>query len=277
MSSEPRALLQVSDVSSLLAENRLPVYDLSLTTAQTAGLTLQITFASYNIHKAVGLDRRRDPERILSVLREIDADVVALQEVDRRYGRRMAALPLDMIHGGSDYVPVPLTMKPDSLGWHGNAILVRKGITLRDAAAVPLPVLEPRGAIRADLELEGRPFRVVGMHLDLSGLRRRLQIRTVLSHVRDCDAPGHESMPTVLMGDLNEWSQHGGCFREFHKPWTVLAPGRSFPSRRPLAQLDRIIMSEQWNADGAHVHHSPLAVAGSDHLPVVARLTLPKK
>ncbi|WP_395392268.1 endonuclease/exonuclease/phosphatase family protein [Novosphingobium sp. BL-8A] len=234
---------------------------------------MQITFASYNIHKAVGLDRRRDPERILTVLREIDADVVALQEVDRRYGRRMAALPLDVIHGASDYVPVPLSMKPDSLGWHGNAILVRKGIELRDAAPVPLPVLEPRGAVRADLELEGHRFRVVGMHLDLSGLRRRLQVRSVLAHVGECDA----HIPTVLMGDLNEWSHRGGCFREFTKPWHVLAPGRSFPSRRPLAQLDRIIVSNEWAIVGTNVHHSPLSATGSDHLPVFATLQLPKK
>ncbi|EQB18788.1 endonuclease/exonuclease/phosphatase family protein [Novosphingobium lindaniclasticum] len=234
---------------------------------------MQIKFASYNIHKAVGLDRRRDPERILTVLREIDADVVALQEVDRRFGRRMSALPLDAIHTTTDYVPVPLSMKPDSLGWHGNAILVRKGIDLLEAEAVPLPVLEPRGAIRADLSIEGHRFRVVGMHLDLSGLRRRLQVRSVLAHVDGCES----DVPTVMMGDLNEWSAGGGCFREFHEPWHVLAPGRSFPSRRPLARLDRIIVSQQWSILGTNVHHSPLAAIGSDHLPVFASLELPKK
>lgn len=236
--------------------------------------SLQITFASYNIHKAVGLDRRRDYERILRILLEVDADVVALQEVDRRFGRRMAALPLDAIQAATDYVPVPLSMKPDSLGWHGNALLVRKGIDLVEAAPVPLPVLEPRGAIRADLLVEGRRIRTIGMHLDLSGLRRRHQVRTVLSHCSDCD----HHVPTVLMGDFNEWSQHGGCLQEFdHRTWQVLAPGRSFPSRRPVARLDRIIVSSEWEALKAHVHHSPLAVTGSDHLPVVASLLLPKK
>lgn len=234
---------------------------------------MQITFASYNIHKAVGLDRRRDPERILTVLKEINADIVALQEVDRRYGRRMAVLPLDAIHGGTDYVPVPLSMKPDSLGWHGNAILVRKGIELVEAAPVPLPVLEPRGAIRADLLVEGRRLRVIGMHLDLSGLRRRHQIRSVLAHCSDCS----ERVPTVMMGDLNEWAQHGGCLREFAGgAWQVLAPGRSFPSRRPMAPLDRIVASQDWEVAGTHVHHSPLSAVGSDHLPVCASLVLPK-
>lgn len=233
---------------------------------------LQITFASYNIHKAVGLDRRRDPDRILNILREIDADVLALQEVDRRYGRRMAVLPLDAIHSATDYVPVPLSTKPDSLGWHGNAILVRKGIELIEAAPVPLPVLEPRGAVRADLALDGHRFRVVGMHLDLSGLRRRHQVRSVLQHCAGCA----KHVPTVMMGDLNEWSQRGGCLQEFDRHWRVLAPGRSFPSRRPIAQLDRIVISDRWEVAGTHVHHSPLAAIGSDHLPVVATIKLPK-
>ncbi|MFC3213564.1 MULTISPECIES: endonuclease/exonuclease/phosphatase family protein [Novosphingobium] len=231
-----------------------------------------LKFASYNIHKAVGLDRRRDPERILTVLKEIDADVVALQEVDRRYGRRMAVLPLDAIHGATDYEPVPMSMKPDSLGWHGNAILVRRGIDLVEASPVPLPVLEPRGAVRADLVVEGRRLRIVGMHLDLSGLRRRLQIRSILSHCEHCEA----RVPTVIMGDLNEWAQRGGSLREFGGQWRVLAPGRSFPSRRPLAMLDRIVVSPDWAVEDTHVHHSPLAAVGSDHLPVVAALSLPK-
>jgi endonuclease/exonuclease/phosphatase family metal-dependent hydrolase len=233
---------------------------------------VKIKVASYNIHKAVGLDRRRDHERILRVLLEVDADVVALQEVDRRFGRRMAALPLDAIHDATDYRPVPLSMKPDSLGWHGNAILARKGFDLVEAAPVPLPVLEPRGAVRADLVAEGRRFRVVGMHLDLSGLRRRHQVRSVLSHIDGCD----HHCPTVMMGDLNEWTQRGGCFREFDGRWRVLAPGRSFPARRPIASLDRIIVSEQWDVVETFVHHSPTSAIGSDHLPVLASLILPK-
>lgn len=233
---------------------------------------MQIKFASYNIHKAVGLDRRRDHERILRILREIDADVVALQEVDRRFGRRMAVIPLDAIHAATDYVPVPMSLKPDSLGWHGNALLVRKGIDLVEAAPVPLPVLEPRGAVRADLDAGGFRFRVIGMHLDLSGLRRRHQIRSVLGHVAECD---HEC-PTVLMGDLNEWSQQRGCFDELDAGWRVLTPGCSFPSRRPIARLDRIIISDHWSVLGTNVHHSPLSAIGSDHLPVFASLQVPK-
>lgn len=233
---------------------------------------MQITFASYNIRKAIGLDRRRDPDRILAILREIDADVVALQEADRRFGDRASALPLAAIESHTPYRPVPLNMKPDSIGWHGNALLVRREIGIEHAAAVPLPTLEPRGAMRADLTIAGRPFRVVGMHLDLSGLRRRQQVRSILSHLVDCPTP----MPSVLMGDLNEWARTGGCLREFCGDWHVLSAGRSFPSRRPVAALDRIVVSQEWHVHSVGVHHSALSARGSDHLPVWARLEMPE-
>ena len=233
---------------------------------------MELTFASYNIHKAVGLDRRRDPDRILAVLREIDADVVALQEADRRMGRRESVLPLASIAEHSPYRAVALNHRPHSLGWHGNALLVRRGFKVAEAGIVPLPTLEPRGAIRADLLVEGRRLRVVGMHLDLSGLRRRQQVRAILAHVAACGHP----CPAVLMGDLNEWATRGGSLREFHAPWRLLAPGRSFPSRQPVAQFDRIALSPEWHLLGAGVHHSPLAARASDHLPVWARIELPK-
>ncbi|MEO7836366.1 MAG: endonuclease, partial [Acidimicrobiales bacterium] len=65
-----------------------------------------IRVASYNMRKAIGTDRRRRPERTLEVLRELDADVVALQEADRRFGARASAIPLHMIEEHSDYKPV---------------------------------------------------------------------------------------------------------------------------------------------------------------------------
>jgi endonuclease/exonuclease/phosphatase family metal-dependent hydrolase len=227
---------------------------------------VQLTFASYNIHKAVGRDRKRDPERILSVIHELDADIVALQEVDRRFGSRESVLPRQAVeeHGWNI---VPLRSRPASIGWHGNAILVRDGIEIAGAEPVHLPRLEPRGAICAHIRIDGQPLHVVGMHLDLSGIRRLHQIEAVCAHVQD-------RAPVVLLGDFNEWSPRSRCFRAFANGWTVLAPGRSFPSHRPLAQLDRIVHSPEWRCEEARVHHSALASVASDHLPVLARLVL---
>jgi endonuclease/exonuclease/phosphatase family metal-dependent hydrolase len=233
---------------------------------------VQLKFASYNIHKAIGLDRKRDPDRIIAVLREIDADVVALQEADRRFGERKSVLPLASLEEHTPYRAVPLGGRPGSIGWHGNALLVRRGIEVIGADVVPLPTLEPRGAIRADLIAGGQKIRIVGMHLDLSGLRRRQQVRAILADLAQCA----DAAATVLMGDLNEWAMHGGCLREFGSTWRVLPCGPSFPSRRPVARLDRIVISPGWRIIEARVHHSALAARGSDHLPIHARLELIK-
>ncbi|WEK48443.1 MAG: endonuclease/exonuclease/phosphatase family protein [Candidatus Andeanibacterium colombiense] len=225
---------------------------------------MELKFASYNIHKAVGTDGRRDPDRILAVLRELDADIVALQEVDRRLGRRESVLSrLHVEEQG--YQIVGCAVRPDSMGWHGNAILVRRGIAVAGSAPLHLPVLEPRGAVRAELRHDDAPLRVVGMHLDLSGLRRRDQLRTVTRELAGCEPP----CPTVLLGDFNQWSARGSM-REFRDGWQALAPGKSFPSRQPLAPLDRIVLSREWEPKGMGVHHSALAASASDHLPIWA-------
>lgn len=228
---------------------------------------MELTFASYNIHKGVGVDGKRDADRIVRVLHEIDADVIALQEVDRRFGQRAAVLPRSLLEE-THWQVVPLSMLPRSMGWHGNAILAKRGIDIVEANPIHLPALEPRGAVHARLAKDGREFDVVGMHLDLSGLLRRRQIQTVCDVLNDC------GRPCVVMGDFNEWSPRGGSLRAFAEHWNVLAPGKSFPGTRPLAPLDRIVHSQHWNCSGTEVHHSALAVSASDHLPVRAALAL---
>jgi endonuclease/exonuclease/phosphatase family metal-dependent hydrolase len=228
---------------------------------------MRLSFASYNIHKGVGLDGKRDADRIIRVLHEVDADVIALQEVDRRFGQRASVLPRSLLDE-SHWNVVPLSMRPRSMGWHGNALLVRKDIAIVDAAPIHLPSLEPRGAVHARFSKQGREFDVVGTHLDLSGLLRRKQIEMVCSVMRNGDGPA------VIMGDLNEWSPRGGALRAFGDDWTVLAPGRSFPGSSPLAPLDRIVHSPHWQCAETSVHHSALAVSASDHLPVKAELEL---
>ena len=230
---------------------------------------VKLTFASYNVHKGVGLDGRRDPERIIAVLREMHADVIALQEADRRFGERESVLPRAMLDD-SPWRIAPVARRARSLGWHGNALLVRRDIVIEHAEPLHLPTLEPRGAVRADLLVEGRRVQVLGMHLDLSGLLRREQIRAILRHCQN----GANPCPTVLMGDFNQWGRTTGAFREFAAGWHVPSLGNSFPSRRPIAPLDRIIHSPEWACTHAGVHHSALAATASDHLPVRATLSL---
>ncbi len=232
---------------------------------------MQLTFASYNIHKGVGLDRKRDPERILSVLHEIDADIVALQEADRRIGERASVLPRAEIDD-TNWRVIEVAKRPRSIGWHGNALLVRRDLEILSGEALDLPTLEPRGAACGEIVVEGRPLRVIGTHLDLSGLRRRDQIRSLLAFVGACN----RDLPTVIMGDFNQWGRTTGAMREFSPDWQIVTPGRSYPSRQPVATLDRIVASKHWRLVETEVHHTGLAAVASDHLPVIAKLELLK-
>lgn len=222
---------------------------------------------SYNIRKAIAADRRRRPDRILEVLDEIGADVVILQEADRRFGARQSALPPDMLREHGRYRPVPLEMRHGSIGWHGNAILVGADMEILRCQPIHLPTLEPRGAVMADIAADGIALRLVGMHLDLSGLWRRRQARAIL-HELACQPA---QMPTLLAGDLNEWSA-GGCLRDFARHHRAVPLGPSFHARRPIGRLDRIFLSPDLRLHAAGVHGSPLARSASDHLPVWARI-----
>lgn len=229
-----------------------------------------ITVASYNMRKAIGTDRRRLPERTLAVLREIDADVIALQEADRRFGQRASVLSPHLLAEHSPWRAVLIGGRAPSMGWHGNALLVRKDAIVADCEPIHLPSLEPRGAVMADVRIGGTLLRVVGMHLDLSGLWRRRQAHAILAHV----AASAAQHPTVLMGDLNEWSRAAGCHRDFARDFTAASTGPSFHARRPIARLDRIMVSREWRIVECGVHASPAARTASDHLPIWAKLEL---
>ena len=231
--------------------------------------TYVLKVASYNIRKGLGTDRLRRPVRILDVLKEVDADIIALQEADRRFGKRPSALPLDLIATHTDYEPVPFETRPDSIGHHGNAILVRRGISVSNHDILHLPALEPRGAVVADIRAKGQELRIVGMHLDLSGFRRRQQVRSVLAQIND----RIPDMPSILMGDLNEWSRQGGCLGEFIGHHQDAHTGPSFHSQQPMARLDRIFVSHDIKILSAGTHHSLKARRASDHLPVWAELS----
>jgi endonuclease/exonuclease/phosphatase family metal-dependent hydrolase len=107
------------------------------------------------------------------------------------------------------------------------------------------------------------------MHLGLVGLWRKRQALAVLDQLEGLE----ESLPTVMMGDFNEWSVNGGCLRHFADEHHIGVPGPSFPSMRPVLRLDRIVTSVDLLIDAAGVHRSVRAREASDHLPIWARLS----
>jgi len=225
-------------------------------------MTLRIV--SYNTHKCVGLDRRRRPDRIASVLGRNRADIIVLQEVDHRLGPRPAALPAALIEEATGLALLPFALSPVSLGWHGQAMLVRPDFTPRAVRRIALPGLEPRGAILTELDTPQGPLRVVGVHLALLSRFRRMQLAAIgaaLSH--------RAVMPTLVIGDFNEWSLRGGA-DALGQDFRLHAPGPSFPAARPVARLDRLALGHGLHLKGAGLIDGRAERIASDHLPLWA-------
>ncbi len=223
--------------------------------------------ATWNIRKCIGLDRRRDPFRITQVLAEFKADIVALQEVDKRLGRRPAALPPEMLLRETGLIPVATESHDDSLGWHGNAVLLSAEFRAEAIHGMDLPGIEPRGALIVDVAGRGTHLRVVAVHLGLLGWARQAQLAAIRRRL-DAMPP----RPTVILGDFNEWSHrrtHPGL-----AGYEVHAPGPSYHSARPVAALDRVALGHGLSMRRSSVVATDLTRVASDHLPVRADIHL---
>lgn len=225
--------------------------------------TLRVT--SYNIRKTRGLDQRRAPHRTLEVINALDADIVILQEADHRLGNRPAAIPHDLIATETDFNIVPVARNDVSLGWHGNAILIRKEIAHGAVSHLDLPGVEPRGAIRVDLALPVE-VSVFAVHL---GLLRRSRLQQMARIAAALPATGH----AIIAGDFNEWSSHRGL-EPLTPHFAMHAPGHSFHAARPMAALDRIGLSSELSLRDAGVSQDSLAKLASDHLPIWADIEI---
>jgi endonuclease/exonuclease/phosphatase family metal-dependent hydrolase len=198
------------------------------------------------------------------VLSAIDADIVALQEVDRRFGRRASSIPRAMLAEKTDLEIVDLAHRPDSIGWHGNAILLRRGTEVQDIHTLALSGLEPRGAVVVDLE----NLRVVGVHLALLRRARQAQIAQIAGFLARLPYK-----PTLIMGDFNEWSRQSRNLSALDSQFNLHTPGHSFPSVKPLVGLDKIAISKELVFENSGVHSCEAARQASDHMPIWADIS----
>jgi endonuclease/exonuclease/phosphatase family metal-dependent hydrolase len=230
----------------------------------------QLIVASYNIHKCVGTDGKRDPDRIVQVIQEIGPDIIALQEVDTRFGERKGLLNLQRLDHDCGLVPVTLSKISAAHGWHGNIVLVRKDM-VSAVHEFHLPGLEPRGALLADIDIEGgSDLRIIAAHFGLLKRSRQQQAKAIIAVMQ-----GRKARPTLLLGDLNEWrvgARSSLSMLDTH--FGRHAPVASFPSRLPFLALDRIIANREGLIEAVRAHDSPLARKASDHLPIKTRLML---
>ncbi len=227
----------------------------------------QLTVASWNIRKCIGLDRRRDPHRTARVIAGFQADIVVLQEADKRLGRRPAALTPEIVESETGLVAADAGGHEPSIGWHGNAVLLADRVAVEDRHNLHLPGIEPRGALVLDLLTDGMALRLVATHLGFLRRYRRSQLATIRSRLE-----AMTPLPTIILGDFNEWSDRRGL--EPLGRFEIHAPGPTFHAARPVAALDRIAVSREVEVRDAGVLSAKTAERASDHLPVWARVSL---
>lgn len=224
-----------------------------------------LTVATYNIHAAVGTDGRYEPQRIADVLREIDADVIALQEVPLGGVGKRSVLDLLQQATGFHAVEGPTQDRPERR--YGNAVLSRYPVLASRTIDLSFGSREPRGALDADISCHGHPLRIIATHLGLRPAERRHQIRLLLQ------AFDTDRMPVILTGDLNEWFVWGRPLRWLVSHFEPVPAPRTFPSRWPVFSLDRLWISPRHRLVQVNVHATTLARVASDHLPLIAHIT----
>lgn len=235
------------------------------------GGACELKIATYNIHGGLpawtAQSKRQMVARIAQVIEEVDADIIALQEV-----------PL----GGSD-TPDVLSQLREATGMtavegptldtpkrrYGNAVLSRLPVRMARTLDLSFHRREPRGALDADIECAGRLIRVVATHLGLSATERSTQVRTLLA------AFDNSELPVILLGDINEWFVRGRALRALVSHFRRAPAPRTFPTICPIFALDRIWMHPGEYLIDVDVHRSTLARRASDHYPLVARIGLP--
>ncbi|MGZ0656130.1 endonuclease/exonuclease/phosphatase family protein [Coraliomargarita sp. W4R72] len=222
---------------------------------------------SYNIHGCIGRDGREDPDRILEVIRQADADIVGLQEVhsddalDRDFLRKLEHLPYRSIIYGK-------TMRKPTADY-GNVLLLREPPAQIERIELPHHHGEPRGAIIADTRQNGQRLRIITTHLDIRIAERQQQARTLSQHI-----PLHSNSESncVLLGDLNEWLPWRSHFRKFKAQFDALSTLRTFPVRPALFALDRIVLSGQFHDCHFRTDETELAKVASDHRPLICEV-----
>jgi endonuclease/exonuclease/phosphatase family metal-dependent hydrolase len=214
--------------------------------------------ATWNVHGCRGSDGRCDPVRVAEVVRELEADVVGLQEI-----------PPELLHAVAQHADLTAVAGPtrtDHPGTGGNALLTRHPVAEVRRHDLSRDGREPRGMLDVDLALVGRRVRALVTHLGLQGAERRDQVRQLLELLAtDGTPPGGL---TVLLGDLNEWLGSGRALRKLRADFAC-GGARSFPARLPLLSLDRIVVRPAVALQSVRAHGSRLARAASDHLPVI--------
>lgn len=230
------------------------------------GSTGHLRIVSYNTHGCVGTDGLFAPGRILDVLDELSPDVVGLQEIDTRRGKRHGIDVLEMLARGTGMSLVFGPTMGSSAGRYGNALATRLPVVSVDHHDVSVHGRERRGVIDARLDLRPGTLRVIITHLGLRRGERRRQVELIRELIDVEDDPE----VTVLLGDMNEWQPFSRQLRPLDGVFGPCARPRSYPSKWPILRLDRVWVQPRSKLVEVVAPRTPITRVASDHLPLLA-------
>ncbi len=217
------------------------------------------------------------PERIAQVLDELDADVIALQEVVRSGGRSrqdQARFVADSL----GYHPVFGEVRHYNGAPYGNLLLSRFPVLGFWNYDITTRGREPRGVLRADVRLgDGQLLHLFNVHMGTDFRERREQAQRLVSeHIL---RNGQLAGARIVLGDFNEWfpglaSRLLSAHFRANDAQLYAGRNRTYPCVLPLFRLDHIYFDGGLNLHYLGRHRSRMALIASDHLPVVAEFSL---
>jgi endonuclease/exonuclease/phosphatase family metal-dependent hydrolase len=230
--------------------------------------------ATYNTHKCRGMDGRIRPARVAEVLRELDVDVVALQEVVSLTGGRREQNQAQYLADAVGFeFRIGETRKLRGAAY-GNVLLSRLPLKQVEVYDLTASRREPRGCMRCDLEIaHGKIVHVFNVHLGTGYLERRKQAHLLMS--REVLLAQGLKHPRLVLGDFNEWTR-GLVSRLLQQEFESvdiqlhLNRRRTYPGVLPLMHLDHMYFDRDLVLEEFLLHRSRMALVASDHLPLVA-------
>ncbi len=243
--------------------------------------------ATYNIHKSRGLDQRTSPARVASVLRELQADILCVQEVvnapeapaasDGLHSPAEASLfdqAGEIARALPEYAWAFGANRPLRGGTYGNMTLTRLPLLAWRNHDISRRRRERRGVLETEIQVgNGATLHVFNVHMGTGHMERRFQARrllepAILSHV---EFKG----PRLVIGDFNEWTR-GLTTRLLRKSFQTFRPRhaarfpRTYPGILPLLNLDHCYYEPPLILEETRLWRTRTALIASDHLPLIA-------
>jgi endonuclease/exonuclease/phosphatase family metal-dependent hydrolase len=228
---------------------------------------MKLRLATYNIHAGVGTDRKLDMARIADVINSLNADIIALQEVEHQLIEEQHLL-LFLAHetGFKAYSGITFTRGEYE---YGNVLLSKKPITSIELHDISIEGREPRGLIEANLKVNNTEMMVLATHLGLQRTERKQQVQKIMQLMEN-----KPNMVIALMGDFNEWLPFSSTLNPINTFFGFTSTLLTFPSRWSFLSLDKIWISVPRHDMKLTAIKTTLTKKASDHLPLIAEIEL---